>query len=237
MKSLPWLAMFLFVGCSHVQEPVKTVHFPYAGELLGAIQKSEGRAPASIKLVAKEQKSPRRVYFSALYYQYLTLGNQESVINSCPQFHHDKLETDAQQTPKFSMYKVSSIDKEGQDFFPELAFDKKFSLKDYHQSIREELDILCEEGVSDNFYKFDNLVTHYANKPSFHMSKTAMESVLKIPVFANFYLIKMIKVSPEPMFPEEKRLIEMTHTSWFEKYVVEASKLRNNFIKPKMVKR
>lgn len=230
------------IGCSHFEEAPKTVHFPYAEELLEKVQKNVSvREPASLEVEDVEGASPRRTYFSALYHQYLTLArhmNKNSEINSCPQFHHDKVNTDSSLVPKMTFYPSSSIELEGKDYFPELAFSKNFSLRDYHKVIKNELDILCEEGVSDNFYKFDNLVTHYAHKKSFHQNPKAMASVLKIPVFANFYLVKMIEIPGLNITsPEEKRFIEMTQTHWFENYVAEASRLRNNFIKNKMVQR
>ncbi|WPU63781.1 hypothetical protein [Peredibacter starrii] len=229
------------VGCSHMKEAPKTVEFTYAAELLQKVQLGVARAPASLELETEEQPSPRRVYFSALYQQYLTLGqhlNKKSDIQFCPAFHHDKIQTDSTIVPKVTIYPASQIDEEGKEFFPELAFNKKFSLRDYHGVIKGELETLCEEGVSDNYFKFDNLVTHYAGKKSFHTKPEAMKSVLKIPVFANFYLVKMLEIPGLHLeSPEEKRFIKLTQTYWFEKYVTEASRMRNNFIKNKMVQR
>jgi len=104
----------------------------------------------------------------------------------CPQFHHDKIQTDASMIPMVSFYPANNVDIEGKDYFPELAFNREFSLKDYHKVIEGELVTLCEEGVSDNYYKFDNLVTHYAHKTSFHQNPTAMTAVLKITCFCEF---------------------------------------------------
>lgn len=237
---LTLFSLFL-VSCAHVTEAPKTVQFPYASELLERVQLTSGRRPASFDVSELSQKSPRRVYFSALYHQYLTLGNhlnKKSTLQFCPQFHHDKVDTDSGIVPKVSLYKPSHIDSEGKDYFPELAFSKDFSLRDYHKVIREELDILCENGVSDNFYKFDNLVTHYSNNQSFHKNPKAMTSVLKIPVFANFYLVKMLEIPGMNITsPEEKRFIKLTNTHWFETYVSEASRMRSHFIKNKMVRR
>lgn len=231
----------LLVSCAHFDEAPKVVQFPYATELLEKVQMNTTRAPASIQAEDLSEKSPRRVYFSALYHQYLTLAHylgKKSDVTFCPQFHHDKVETDSGLVPKVTFYSSSHVDSEGKDYFPELAFNKKFSLKDYHSVIKGELDTLCEEGISDNFYKFDNLVTHYAHKKSFHQDPKAMASVLKIPVFANFYLVKMLEA---PGFnitsSEEKRFIRLTNTYWFENYVVEASRMRTTFIKNKMVRR
>lgn len=217
------------------------VHFPYATDLVEKVQKTVSRVPASLEVEDVNGKSPRRVYFSALYHQYLTLGQylgKKANVTSCPQFHHDKVETDSSVFPKVIVYQSSSVEEEGRDYFPELAFNKDFSLRDYHKTIKEELDILCEDGDSDNFYKFDNLVTHYSQKKSFHQDPKAMASVLKIPVFANFYLVKMLQI-PGMNFssPEEKQFIKLTNTYWFENYVALASRMRNTFIKNKMVQR
>jgi hypothetical protein len=65
-----------------------------------------------------------------------------------------------------------------------------------------------------------------------------MESVLKIPVFANFYLVKMLEIPHlKIVTSEEKMFIGLTRTHWFENYVSEASKLRSLYIKNKMVGR
>lgn len=236
------LTALLLAACSHVSHETKVVSFPYASELVEKIQREAVRAPASMEMEAREEKSPRRVYFSSLYYQYLTLGSyyqHNSEIASCPQFHHDKIETDEYTVPKLSLYKPSNIVEEGKDFFPELAFSGKHSMKKYYQDMKEELLTLCEEGVSDNFFKFDNLVTHYAGKRDFHSQPKAMEAVLKIPVFANFYLVKMMSAHSgvSIVHPEETRFIQMTQTHWFERYVKTASHMRSSFIKNKLVRR
>jgi hypothetical protein len=236
------LSVLMLVSCAHVKESPKTVQFPYATELLEKVQMKSGRrSPASMTMDEGAEKSPRRVYFSALYHQYLTLAGhlgKKASIQFCPQFHHDKIETDSGIVPKVSLHHAQEVESEGRDYFPELAFNKDFSLRDYHKVIREELNTLCEDGVSDNFYKFDNLVTHYAHRPSFHQDPKAMASVLKIPVFANFYLVKMLEI-PGTLrsSPEEKSFIKLTNTHWFENYVSEASRMRSHFIKNKMVRR
>lgn len=246
MNKLLFVLLSIFVAsCAHSpNQGEKVVHFPYASDLLKTIQGTAARAPASIESAKPEEegKSTRRVYFTSLYHQYLTLGehlNKEGEITSCPQFHHDKLQTETYVVPKLSMAPRTSIQETGKDFFPELAFNKNFSLRDYHAVIKSEIETLCEEGLSDNFYKFDNLVTHYANKKSFHRNTKAMESVLKIPVFANFYLLKMLRPQETVSFshPHEKQFIQMTQTQWFDLYVTEASRLRSNFMKNKMVQR
>lgn len=243
MKKLSLVILsVLSVSCAHFNDAPKTVQFPYATDLVQKVQMTASRAPASaLEFEELSEKSPRRVYFSALYHQYITLGNhlgKTSDVKFCPQFHHDKIETDSGIVPKVTLISSKNVDENGKEYFPELAFNKNFSLRDYHSVIKEEIDVLCEDGVSDNFYKFDNLITHYADKQSFHQNPTAMASVLKIPVFANFYLVKMLEIPGLNLpSPEEKRFIRLTKTHWFENYVTEASRMRNNFIKNKMVRR
>lgn len=243
MKKILCSLSLVLIGCSHAPVRDQVVNFPYAAELLQKVQNEETRSPANTAaLEAEEGKSTRRVYFTTLYHQYLTLGSyyqRGSDIEFCPQFHHDKTETDAIAVPKLSLYRSTHIEEEGKDFFPELAFSGKHSLNEYYQGIKNELLVLCEEGVSDNFYKFDNLVTHYADNQSFHHRPKAMESVLKIPVFANFYLVKMMSAhhGVDHSYPEETRFIELTQTHWFKKYVKVASSMRPSFIKNKVSKR
>lgn len=242
-KNLSLVPVLLLVACSHTPEKV-AMELPFAPELVAEIQQQShtSRAPASMDINEVEGKSPRRVYFSALYHQYLTLGQHlehKTELTSCPQFHHDKIETEASMIPSFSLFKVGAVGADEKEFFPETAFNRQFSIKDYYGHIGAEIAVLCEEGVSDNYYKFDNLVTHYAGKKSFHTRPDAMKSVLKIPVFANYYLLKMLQPPHTLTFvhPEEKRVISMTQTHWFEQYVNVAHRQRNNLIKNQMVKR
>ncbi len=237
----PVFVALIVSACAHQRETPKIVEFPYADELLREVQLRSGRAPANLDSLELEERSTRRIYFSALYHQYLTLGEylgKKPAATFCPQFHHDKIETDAGIVPKVSMYPASAVSEEGRQFFPELAFRGRTALGAYHENLRTEIEVLCEEGISDNYYKFENLVTHYAPKASFHRNPKAMASVLKIPVFANFYLIKMLETpGAVSIAPEERRFIEVTRTHWFGQYVTEASRQRHNFVKNKMVRR
>jgi len=82
MKSLPLtLFSFFLVSCAHEASVYKTVQFPYAAELLQKVQMMGSRMPASMSVEDVEEISPRRVYFSTLYHQYLTLGKHTRVKN------------------------------------------------------------------------------------------------------------------------------------------------------------
>src|SRR3989338_484375 len=107
MKSIAVLSALFLVGCSHMTPSLVTMELPFAPELVEEMQKSANRAPASLEVSDVEGKSSRRVYFTALYHQYLTMGqhlNMASDVNSCPQFHHDKIETDSSIIPRFTLY-------------------------------------------------------------------------------------------------------------------------------------
>jgi hypothetical protein len=241
MKKMSLILFCLVFGsCSHLESTSKELSFPYAAELLEKVQKNHSRKPASLSVSDISSKSPRRVYFSALYQQYMTMKDllgHKNDLEFCPQFHHDKIKIDSGFVPKMSLFSSNELDENKKDYFPEVIFNKDFSLKDYHQTMKEEILTLCEDGVSDNFYKFDNLVTHYSGNPSFHKDPKAMASVLKIPVFANFYLIKMLEMPGFETYASESAFIDLSKTHWFETYVSEATRMRKNLIKNHMVRR
>ena len=103
------------VSCSHHIKLAETSpNYPFSSELVREAQQNFARYPAS-ENSDESSKSTRRVYFSALYYQYLTLGNhldEVAQLNSCPQFHHDKLETESYLVPQFSMIKLNKDEGE-----------------------------------------------------------------------------------------------------------------------------
>jgi hypothetical protein len=120
----------VLVGCSHFQHDVsKSVQFPYASDLLFKVQKKSYRRISSLSPEDISEKSPRRVYFSALYHQYLTLGHhlrKNAQIKFCPQFHHDKIETDERLVPNVLCIspKVSRV--EGRIIFLNWPLTKSF---------------------------------------------------------------------------------------------------------------
>jgi hypothetical protein len=206
----------LSVACSHYGASKSPQLFTFSPELLALSQAEQQRTPASLSVTEVERKSPRRVYFSALFYQYLTLAAQlekKSAVEVCPQFHHDKLEVQESFVPS-----VSSL------YTPEMIFTSQFSLQDYFATIESEISLLCEEGLSDNYYKFDNLITHFAPREDFHRRPDSMPALLKIPVFANYYLLKMLKAPQAGPYvhPYEKEIISLGRTYWFERYVARA---------------
>lgn len=243
MKNCSLLLLFVFASCAQIPAEGPRVNFPFSAELLEKVKHEKSRMPASeLKVDEVEGKSTRRTYFTALYHQYLTLGQhleKASQIGTCPAFHHDKVETDTYAIPKVSTIKSKFVSREGKSFFPELAFENDFSMEDYYASVETEVQTLCEEGLSDNFYKFDNFVTHHAGRDTFQGKPEAMQAVLKIPVFANYFLLRHLLPMHQVAFahPDEKRVIDLTRTYWFERYVTIAQGQRDNFIKHAMAQR
>jgi hypothetical protein len=59
--------------------------------------------------------------------------------------------------------------------------------------ILNELQELCEDGVSDNFYAYQNLLIHADTKKDLTPSKKSMETLLKVSLFLNMTLIESLK--------------------------------------------
>jgi hypothetical protein len=61
--------------------------------------------------------------------------------------------------------------------------------------VLNELQELCEDGISDNFYAYQNLITHINNKKNMPPSKQNMETLLKTSIFFNMALIESLKAN------------------------------------------
>lgn len=230
------LSVFL-VSCAHTDHTNNLVAFPYAEDLVAQVQNTGGRVPASVPTFEMMEVSTRKVYFSALYEQYRSLGSylgNDDKVNSCPQFHSEKQELDKRVfvTPKHSS--PSDVAVQNTKYFPEQAFTKSYSLSDYQKTVKAELVTLCEEGVSDNYFKYENLVTHFSKNNAFHRTPASMTSVLKIPIFANHYLVEMLTDSKLANGP---KFIELSKTEWFGKYVSEATHKRKSLLESQMAQR
>lgn len=239
MKLSILLPALLLIGCSQIEPKASSLaSLPFESSLVKSVQGQPSRFPASV-VEEGVGKSPRRVYFSALYHQYLVLNkalDQKNTVKFCPQFHHDKVEAELAPVPKISFALESQIQDSGRVYFPELVFNGRNSLSSHYQSIEREVATLCENGYSEQFYTFDNLITHFSGNSSFHTSTASMVAMLKIPVFANFYLLHMLQ-DQSFAHADEERLIQLTGTHWFGKYVAEARSKRVALLKQTIVKR
>lgn len=90
----------------------------------------------------------------------------------------------------------------------------KVALEEHAQKNKSELVELCESGASDNYYTFENLLTHFSNKDRFNNSLDSLKAVLKIPVFANLFLL---------------RSIDPNYVSYSDDQFYEVSKISKNY--------
>lgn len=68
----------------------------------------------------------------------------------------------------------------------------KVALEEHAQKNKKELEELCESGSSDNYYLFENLLTHFSETQNFKSTLGSLKAVLKIPVFANLLLLRSV---------------------------------------------
>lgn len=194
MKVLSTLFCLFIVSCSSPKVLQKQARFQVDEDLLQKLQSQAQlvRVPASLE---DSEYSPRRIYFKALYEQYLTyskLAQTSDAIEHCPAFHQDFLEAKRMDRPVISRH-----------------------LKQKVKETEAELAELCDKGVSANYYKFENLITYHVKKKSFHQNPASIFSLLKIPVFQNMYELKTnygIEI-------EHPQLIQVTSVNWFTSYL------------------
>jgi len=235
MRVLALIFLAWIQSCAHHSSKEIVVDLPYKEELLQeVIHKEHARRPASLQI----QKSNRRIYFTTLYHQYKTLARavqSKADLDSCPQFHHDKINVDEHPLEQIQWFSKFKNEKHHDFLFPEAIFKNQSAVMSYFGSIETEVKELCENGYSDNFYKFDNLVVYHTGKNDFHQKVSSMKAVLKIPIFANFYLLKMMR-NPFERLEESSELssfIEKSNTFWFKEYVLVAQKKRHEI--PRLV--
>jgi hypothetical protein len=135
---------------------------------------------------------------------------------------------DSYYLPEIYFSKVKNLREEKRDYFPENTFSHPEDLLSYYESIESEVRELCERGFSDNFYKYDNLITYHVGRKEFHESPRSMRALLNIPIFANYYLISMMRSPYEIDYTPagSKEFIFKARATWFENYVSSAQKGR-----------
>lgn len=217
------------------------------------------RNPASdeqmaLELEAEDKKpSLRRLYFRALYQQFSMLKNtshSKRQLNSCPQFHHDKLIVDESMSKKSTSFGMSTA-RPGQEelaYYPEWMLpsnkDAKAApiwsrkgnsnklmnsaLKVHVSKIHQELKVLCEDGSTDSYFRLENMVTYFAGRPQLK-EKQGLTAFLKIPVFSTMLLLRSTQEGAKETFTSHDRdLIEKVRGEHFERYIVELRKKRFN---------
>lgn len=254
----PVFMSFLAVGCSSI-----TSHFTSSERPVFIIDEAlvvkaqnmrvQGRGPASVSeekeiesmmndVTKQEGRALRRVYFSLLYQQYHQLSflmKTKTDIKFCPQFHSDKATMDDElkyNSFKGDLFKMTEADA---IYFPETHLQEKSSTKIFLSEVKKELTTLCEEGITDDYYKLENIVSYHGNRESFHRSPESMSALLKIPVFAHLYYLKTVQapfsVAHTEFNKHEKELLDRTGAKWVHQYVVEVRKKRLSIVESAML--
>lgn len=121
------------------------------------------------------------------------------------------------------------------------------ALEEHYQRNLAEVKTLCEEGESDNYYVFENLMRRFKSDPDFSKTITAAKAVLKVPVFANLLLLKSIDQKTNRFAGTryeqinyvtrnfgffERILVSRMKVTWFDSYVQKVSmkSKKNNFL-------
>ncbi len=166
-------------------------------------------------------ESNKKLYFKTLYKQYSTLLSyfpnlSKNEINSCPHFHSIYIENKGISIPTKTVnlnYDVEKLnDPKYVEAFPELYLKiaqdetvldeirknpKKINskieeaLSNKLATISGEIKELCQHGVSDNYYIFENLYSHITTN-KFDASKENLNILLKTTVFYNQALINSV---------------------------------------------
>lgn len=271
------LSSLILASCAHKAEDIKVSHYGWRVEDKGVVSTGmpnyvlspeaftaattaqANRKPASDEQMAfeleAEDKKPslRRLYFRALYQQFSLLKNtshSKRQLNSCPQFHHDKLIVDESMNQSSASFGMSMA-RPGQEelaYYPEWMLPSQTgkkaapiwsrkgnsnklmtsALKVHVAKIHQELKVLCEEGATDAYFRLENMVTYFAGRPKLK-EKEGLTAFLKIPVFSTMLLLRSTQEGATETFTEQDRdLIEKVRGEHFERYIVELRKKRFN---------
>lgn len=87
----------------------------------------------------------------------------------------------------------------------------KVAMEEHAARNKKELKKLCEYGASDNYYLFENLLTHFNTEDAFNNSMDSLRAVLKIPVFANLLLLRSL--DPQFVYYGKKQFYEVSQIS------------------------
>lgn len=188
----------------------------------------------------------KKLYFQSLYDQYLSLvefipEKDYPVLETCPQFHSNFLESKSTQASKTSptsllysysadalkdkaytskhpeLYLPVSSDEHGPKVIdllsskPELKNSEqseivKMALTNHLGKTYQEVKELCEHGVSQNYYIFENLMT-YSKTKGIHSNLEGVKILLKTTLFSNHALktsLTSFKESSSGRFPASK---------------------------------
>lgn len=178
------------------------------------------------------------------------LLGKKSAVNSCPSFHQVLLENEEVKNSSavslttdvslgehllegdfVAFYPVLAVPySEEKDLYTKMVennwsntnYHLKKGLEHYYSLAQKELDQLCDTGVSDGYYIFENLVTYFKEEQKLGQSLNSLKALLKVPVLANIMIIDNLK---NPNFDHsilsnfEFSLLERSNITWFTGYL------------------
>ncbi len=202
--------------------------------------------------------SNKHLYFLALYDQYTALAKwskYERELKHCPQFHHFLIDhktkgiTDKKLKLTFhtshtksadlvALYPVLALPYKGKELYSHVDNNEQMDREirqaaaEYSQVLETELTQLCENGGSDNYFIYENLIIHARKDQNFMHSYAGLKALLKIPTFSNLMILESIKNNDtlrlEQLSAVEEEMLERVSGNVVKKYLYKIAQLRNN---------
>lgn len=191
------------------------------------------------------------------------LGKKDT-IKSCPSFHHiylehkDEMETVSAQyssqlnfnevkkdITNIAKYPVLSLPaSSGNNLVTELVEDNwrrsgehvQAALEHYYQIEKQEVELLCDRGVSPGYYVYENLVQYFQTESSFHRTQAGLKAILKLPVMANMLILDNLMRENYALNETnnfEKWLMTRSQLTWFTEYRENLVKKRKTLLSAK----
>lgn len=193
-----------------------------------------------------------------------TLENKET-IKFCPSFHQVILEFETDLKNRRDSYSTQinfqsvRVNKDRISYYPVLSMaatddqmlyeflnkkgwqDQENALKQtlqhYHTGMEQEVQKLCETGVSPGYYVYENLVTYFKEYKDFHHTRAGLKALLKVPTLANMAVLDNLSqtsyyLSQENVF--DQWLLDRAQTAWFRNYLGHIKQKRSQQLKTKL---
>jgi hypothetical protein len=247
MKNL--LALIFLVSCSSVTKTYKGFDkVTYVGqeENLKALYFEKDinpekyqveRSIASVNSEKDYDKDIRNkdVYFKNLWGQSKTLANfmGKEHINSCPAFHQTVLTQDVSVQ---KLYENDSGKAQDPVLYPFIVLENDSSsnahdyLSSHYDEVLAEVKELCNTGVSENYFVFENTIRYFSKTHQKRKVKNLLNSYLKMPVFANLYLLDALKNPRTILSNNERDILRKLNIKWFESYLYKLRQRREHRI-------
>ncbi len=116
--------------------------------------------------------------------------------------------------------------KEGQKYL-------EVSLNNLFNATEDEISELCDTGVSEGYYLYENIVTYFKRDNSFYRTKDGLTALLKVPTLANMLVLDNL-FKPDYHFVKRNIfdywLLKRSNSLWIKDYLQNISEKRNSRI-------